>query len=645
MESYDSLLGRIKESINSGNIYLSRILLVYFEKKYPKLFKNAAGKPYKEFIKLYNFFYVKLNEILSLEDDNETIRNPKQLFLDLAKYNSGINLKFLELKNVSINNSTKSKEYIYIIDGKREKNFLMKIRKSKDKSESELKDITLNLRTFDKNGIKIWVINYKPADSLRITLDHIMKNYIVDILLNVEIFLDVNKNCFIDVFFETLIFLNNNPNLHISKINYNRVNKHNTIAEYINLILSTGIDFGLGHIRNFNLNPAIFDNAWQLLGVQTQGKKNISDRVQLSEEESKFITEIGMGDEKSVHNLKIIYHMKDEEYPILLLGETGVGKTRIAEIIHKESNRKDKPFQHINCAAIPTELIESELFGAKKGAYTGASADIQGKIKAAEGGTLFLDEFTEAPISLQSKLLSFVETKEYHMVGESKPSKANVRIIFATNKELHKKSNMNFIREDFYYRISFFKLSVPPLRERIGAIESYTKYFITNLRNEKNKYKDITISEAAIQTLCKKEWPGNVRQLKNTLVKVIIDCIAYNIREINTEIIDRNYETYQVSSPISEFEQLLEQYFIFWNEKKEKVIEKLKTSNDYNVNYLNYIDGFLKPLIAEFFIKKYNNNWNHKDIFSVVGMSWERRDAQIIKKQKLYQEIKKLFEE
>ncbi|HVN72084.1 MAG TPA: sigma 54-interacting transcriptional regulator, partial [Desulfomonilia bacterium] len=208
---------------------------------------------------------------------------------------------------------------------------------------------------------------------------------------------------------------------------------------------------------------------------------------------------------------------------VLILGESGVGKERVAHAIHYQSNRATNPYIKVNCAALPESLIESELFGHEKGAFTGATSFHKGRFEMAEGGTLFLDEIGELSLSLQSKLLRVLQEKVFERVGGNKAFTANVRIIAATNRNLEMLMLEGKFREDLYYRLNIFPLVVPPLRDHKTDIMLLSDYFVEKYANELGK--EVTrISSPAIDLLMNYHWPGNVRELENCIERAIILC-------------------------------------------------------------------------------------------------------------------------
>ncbi len=206
---------------------------------------------------------------------------------------------------------------------------------------------------------------------------------------------------------------------------------------------------------------------------------------------------------------------------VLLMGETGTGKGRIARVLHEASSRKDKPFVTVNCAALPGNLIESELFGREKGAFTGAEAKQVGRSELADRGTIFLDEIVDLPLELQTKLLRVVEDGEFERLGSPYPVKVDVRIITATNQNIGEAIRARRFREDLFYRLNVFPITIPPLRERPEDIELLSKYFLDNFN--KQFRKQITgISDQTMNTLKNYTWPGNVRELMSVIERGVI---------------------------------------------------------------------------------------------------------------------------
>jgi len=205
---------------------------------------------------------------------------------------------------------------------------------------------------------------------------------------------------------------------------------------------------------------------------------------------------------------------------VLITGETGTGKELIAHCVHSYSERSGKPFIPINCGAIPENLLESELFGYKKGAFTGADHDKQGKIIKADGGTLFLDEIGELPPSMQVKLLRFLQDKKIEILGEAEPFEVDVRIVAATNRDLHEGIDEETFRSDLYYRLSVIPLHLPPLSARREDIPLLAKNFVDEYCCKYNK--KIRVEEKAMKALTGLPWPGNIRQMRNVIERMVI---------------------------------------------------------------------------------------------------------------------------
>jgi DNA-binding NtrC family response regulator len=231
-----------------------------------------------------------------------------------------------------------------------------------------------------------------------------------------------------------------------------------------------------------------------------------------------------VGDSRAMREVyAMIDRVADTRCTVLVTGESGTGKELVARAVHGASSRAQGPFVAVNCGAIPEALLESELFGHVKGAFTGAHATKVGRIGAAQGGTLFLDEVGELPLALQVKLLRLLQAYEYSPVGDSKTYKADVRIVAATNVDLEEAVAAGKFREDLYYRLNVIHLQLPALRERRDDIPALVEHFLGKLGSRVGR-DGVTISSSALALLEQWTWPGNVRELENTIERAMLLC-------------------------------------------------------------------------------------------------------------------------
>ena len=222
---------------------------------------------------------------------------------------------------------------------------------------------------------------------------------------------------------------------------------------------------------------------------------------------------------------------------VLVLGESGTGKELLARAIHYDSHRKDKPFVTINCAALPENLVESELFGHRKGSFTGALAENKGRIRAAEGGTIFLDEVGELSPHIQAKLLRFLEESECQAIGYATPYKVDVRLIAATNRNLYNHVKTGQFRKDLYYRLHVVPLEMPPLRQREGDLSLLINHFLHVLSHH-HAVEPPQLSNETLKILYRYRWPGNVRELRNFCERMIA---LYRGRTIHPELLPQEF--------------------------------------------------------------------------------------------------------
>ena len=255
-------------------------------------------------------------------------------------------------------------------------------------------------------------------------------------------------------------------------------------------------------------------------------KRQLQKKVQQLEKRisDKYSFETIIGKSKALEQvIDLAKKVAKTDSTVLLTGETGTGKEVFAQAIHQNSTRVGKSFVALNCSTFSKEILESELFGHKIGAFTGAIKDKKGFIEEANGGTLFLDEIGEMPLELQAKLLRVLETNEYIPVGDSTPKKSNFRLIAATNRDLKSESENHNFRSDLYFRLNIFEIKIPALRERVKDIAPLTSYYVKQFSEKLNR-KILEISPEFLQKLELYQWSGNVRELKNVIERCIILC-------------------------------------------------------------------------------------------------------------------------
>jgi two-component system NtrC family response regulator len=276
-------------------------------------------------------------------------------------------------------------------------------------------------------------------------------------------------------------------------------------------------------------------------------KVQLQKRIQQLEQQvgKRYDFENILGDSAIMQqSIELAKRVAPTDATVLLLGETGTGKEVFAQAIHNGSRRVGKPFMALNCSAFGKDILESEIFGHKTGAFTGATKDKRGLIEEASTGTLFLDEIGEMHIELQSKLLRVLETSEFIKVGDTKATKVNVRIIAATNRDLQEDARQGKFREDLYYRLNVFSISLPPLRERKKDIPALAQSFLKIFAQRTNA-KVTSMSKEFLDQLQRHDWKGNIRELKNVMERAVI---LANTNELTTENLPLDIKTASASS-------------------------------------------------------------------------------------------------
>lgn len=291
---------------------------------------------------------------------------------------------------------------------------------------------------------------------------------------------------------------------------------------------------------------------------QVEGRKYEKNIDQLE-----FRTSIIGSSQPMLELLEMIGYVAPTEATVLVSGESGTGKELVAASLHQNSERRDEPFVKVNCAALADSLLESELFGHEKGAFTGADRSRDGKFVQADGGTLFLDEIGDTSQAMQVKLLRVLQEHELQRVGGEETLKVDVRIIAATNADLEEEVKEGRFREDLYYRLNVVMLTVPPLRKRLGDIPDLVNHFV-NIFAEKNRKTVASIAPECLQLLCRYPWPGNVRELENAIERGVIlmrgeqlsvKSLPLSIQKYDSE--EESKETVSQPSSLQEAEKII----------------------------------------------------------------------------------------
>ncbi len=293
---------------------------------------------------------------------------------------------------------------------------------------------------------------------------------------------------------------------------------------------------------------------------------------------------------------EMVHRVVDSNATVLLRGESGTGKTLVAKALHYNSRRKDKPFVVVNCSALPETLLESELFGHEKGAFTGANERKTGRFELAEGGTLFLDEIGEISHSVQVKLLNVVQERSFQRLGSARSISCDVRLVAATNRDLEKSVSDGSFREDLYYRLNVFPIYMPPLRERRTDILLLADFFLEKFSRE-NQKKITRISTSAIDLLIQYHWPGNVRELQNCMERAVLVCDGSSIKGVHLPPTLQVSETAASGKPLS-LTTAVENF------EKDLIIDGLKKNNGNQTKTAHFLDTSLR--IVNYKIHQYN---------------------------------------
>ena len=345
-----------------------------------------------------------------------------------------------------------------------------------------------------------------------------------------------------------------NPNLPVIMLS-----AQGSIEVAMEAIRNGAFDYFTKPIDNNKLEPAI-KNALSNYELH----KRVEELQEHLHQEYSFDNIIS-ADHQMQGVFKLVSKILNNDITVLIHGESGTGKELVARAIHFNGSRQSNPFVVVNCASIPRELLESELFGHEKGSFTGAHQRKIGKFEAADGGTLFLDEIGEMEMSLQAKILRVIQQKEFERIGGNQTIKTDVRILSATNRDLKEMVENNEFREDLFYRLNSFPVVVPPLRTRRGDIVILINHFVDKF-NEKLDTKIKGVSKKALKVLFDYNWPGNIRELENTIERCVIlsekseidlDVLPEEIlAPVENVTLDKNQQMFTEHSTIIPFETL-----------------------------------------------------------------------------------------
>ncbi|THB76641.1 MAG: GAF domain-containing protein [Desulfobulbaceae bacterium] len=363
---------------------------------------------------------------------------------------------------------------------------------------------------------------------------------------------------------------------------------------------------GFGHQANKDLQfltvlSSIIAQTVRRIQIVNREKDNLkTENLKLKRElsEKNRINDIIGNSSRMQDVYEMVHRVVDSNATVLLRGESGTGKTLVAKALHYNSKRKENPFVVVNCSALPETLLESELFGHEKGAFTGANERKIGRFEVAEGGTLFLDEIGEISHSVQVKLLNVVQERSFQRLGSAQQISCDVRLVAATNRDLEKSVSSGSFREDLYYRLNVFPIYMPPLRERRTDILLIAEFFLDKFSKENGK--TITrISTSAIDLLIQYHWPGNVRELQNCIERAVLICDGDSIKGTHLPPTLQVSETVSGGKPLS-LTTAVENF------EKELIIDGLKKNNGNQTKTANFLDTSLR--IINYKIHQYGIN-------------------------------------
>ena len=354
--------------------------------------------------------------------------------------------------------------------------------------------------------------------------------------------------------------------------------------------------------------PFDLDELQKLIKKALESKQNLKNKTKIRNESEKQLI---VGRSPAMQDLyKSIARLSQNDLTVMIYGESGTGKELVAKALHKYSTRSEKPFIALNMAAIPNDLIESELFGHEKGSFTGAHQKSDGKFKLAEKGTLFLDEIGDMPIDAQTRLLRVLQEGEFTPIGGKEKIQADTRIIAATHKNLSNLIEKGEFREDLFYRLNVVPISIPPLRERKEDIPELVNHFLDKAKDQQLEPKKFTTE--SFQILEKYQWPGNVRELENFILKLCALYTDENImnEDLAEEILNLQKLDQQMLDTENQFSKILENYL-------SRNINKI--NKEYQGDVYNYFVTELEKVLLLEVLK--NKNGNQLKAAELLGLN------------------------
>ena len=393
------------------------------------------------------------------------------------------------------------------------------------------------------------------------------------------------------------------------------INKPNVIIMTAQNTMVNAIDAMKQGAYDYITKPFELD---EILGIIEKIKKNENLENKKLEKSEDFLDTLLVGKSKTMQEVfKTIGKLSHNNVTVLILGESGTGKELVARSIHLNSVRSDKPFIVVNTPSVPSELLESELFGHEKGSYTGANEKKEGKFISANGGTIFLDEIGDMPLNLQAKLLRVIQEKEVEPVGSNKPVKIDVRIIAATNKNLKSMIKNAKFREDLYYRLNVIEITLPPLRERKSDIPILADFFIKKFSEELN-IAEKQLSSDALSFLQSYNFPGNIRELENAIRRCMVMSPSSVLNSDDfMEILNNGEKNLSIDKYLKDKKTEIDPFEDIIRRKIKNYAEKIKNVEINDV--YKSIMGLTEKIVIEEILNLYN--FNQLKVSKLLGIN------------------------